>query len=68
MPITCFSAAPGWGGGAAEISLLLQTIKIHVIYKYFCVHYSIEKLYNHIKKTSQPALQPLIITQSGGNL
>ncbi|CAB4029732.1 gametogenetin-binding 2 isoform X1, partial [Paramuricea clavata] len=26
---------------------------------------SVEKLYNHIKKTSQPALQPLIITQSG---
>jgi hypothetical protein len=59
----------GGGGGLAEISLLSQTIKIHVIYKYFCVHYnSVEKLYNHIKKTSQPALQPLIITQSGGNL
>jgi hypothetical protein len=28
--------------------------------------YSVEKLYNHIMKTSQPALEPLHIMQSGG--
>lgn len=34
----------------------------------FVIHCSVEKLYNHIMKTSQPALEPLHIMQSGGRV
>ena len=59
-PISCWFSI--------TLGFVLSKKSIQIELKYFCGYCSVEKLYNHIVKTSQPALEPLHIMQSGGIL